>query len=116
MELRVKALASGSSGNAYLIQTDDAALLVEAGLPMRVLDRHLRDLGVLPGSLAGILVSHEHNDHCQGAVPLAKRFRAPVLASRGTLQHLGLIASANATRANGTETVLEGPVVSAHPC
>jgi len=90
MELRVKALASGSSGNAYLLQAGSTALLVDAGRPARILERCLRDQGVGPGALAGILLSHEHTDHTQGAIPLARRYGAPLVANAKTLASLGL--------------------------
>ncbi|GAC1428317.1 MAG: MBL fold metallo-hydrolase [Chloroflexota bacterium] len=96
MELRVKALASGSSGNAFLVQVPGAALLVEAGLPASVLQRRLREQGVASDGLAGILVSHEHSDHAQGAVALARRYGAPIVANRATLDRLGVLAPGKA--------------------
>jgi phosphoribosyl 1,2-cyclic phosphodiesterase len=99
VELQVKALASGSSGNAYLVQAREAALLVEAGVPARVLDRHLQDHGVCPQGLAGILVSHEHTDHGQSAMPLARRYRAPIVANRATLDRLAAVEGQDEERA-----------------
>ncbi len=86
--IRVTALASGSSGNAFLVETAGAPLLVEAGLSARALERLLRARGVEPATLAGIVVSHEHHDHAQGAGPLARRWQLPVICSPGTQQAL----------------------------
>jgi phosphoribosyl 1,2-cyclic phosphodiesterase len=88
--VRVDALASGSSGNAYLLRTEAGALLLEAGLPAPQLARYLRALGVEPRELSGILLTHAHSDHRQGARGLSDRFDVPIYASAGTLSHPAL--------------------------
>jgi phosphoribosyl 1,2-cyclic phosphodiesterase len=88
VSLQITSLASGSSGNAFLVQTASDALLVEAGLAARTLERHLRQRGVDPARLAGIVVSHEHHDHAQGAGPLARRYNVPIICSAGTARAL----------------------------
>ena len=86
MSLKITSLASGSSGNAFLVQTATGALLVEAGLPARKLESHLRKRDVEPAALSGIVVSHEHHDHVQGAGPLARRYGIPLICSAGTAE------------------------------
>lgn len=85
--MRVDALASGSSGNAYLLRSEGGALLLEAGLPAGTLVRYLRQLGVEPRELLGILVTHAHSDHLRGARAMSDRFGIPVYATAGTLGH-----------------------------
>ena len=85
MSIYVKALASGSSGNALLLRAGETAVLIDAGLPGRHLASLLRAHGVQPGGLAAILVSHEHSDHISGACALARLYRAPIVANRATL-------------------------------
>lgn len=85
MSIYVKALASGSSGNAVLVRAGDAAVLIDAGLPGRRLAALLRAHDVRPGHLAAILPSHEHSDHIAGIATLAKLYRAPIVANRATL-------------------------------
>src|SRR5690348_7485165 len=46
--LTFKALASGSSGNAYLLRTDRTTILVEAGLRLPVLRKYLANEGLAP--------------------------------------------------------------------
>jgi phosphoribosyl 1,2-cyclic phosphodiesterase len=82
--LRVSALASGSSGNAYLVEAAGTMLLFDAGLTASMLAYYLRQRGVSPSQLAAIFVSHEHIDHLRGAGMLARRYRLPVVASEGT--------------------------------
>src|SRR6266516_175742 len=55
MTIRVTSLASGSSGNALLVQSAQAALLVDCGLPQRAIERFLRHAGLCPNDLAEIL-------------------------------------------------------------
>src|SRR6476659_4157387 len=82
--LRVSALASGSSGNAFLVEASGTRLLLDAGLQAGHLEYYLYQRGVSPSQLAAIFVSHEHTDHLRGAGVLARRYRLPVVASEGT--------------------------------
>src|SRR5690349_11092870 len=82
--IRVSALASGSSGNAFLVEAAGVKLLFDAGLNATTLEYYLRQRGASPSELAAIFVSHEHIDHLRGAGVLARRYRLPVVASEGT--------------------------------
>jgi phosphoribosyl 1,2-cyclic phosphodiesterase len=89
MTIRVTSLASGSSGNALLIQADGAALLIDCGLPQRAIERHLGHAGLRPADLTAILLTHEHGDHVLSAGPLARRHGIPIVANAGTAAALG---------------------------
>ncbi|HEU5101707.1 MAG TPA: MBL fold metallo-hydrolase [Roseiflexaceae bacterium] len=89
MTLCVTSLASGSSGNALLIQADGAALLIDCGLPQRAIERHLAHAGLRPANLTAILLTHEHGDHVLSAGPLARRHGIPVVANAETAAALG---------------------------
>src|SRR5438094_2705896 len=82
--VRVTALASGSSGNAFLVETAGVKVLFDAGLHAAMLEYYLRQAGASPAQLAAIFVSHEHIDHLRGAGMLARRYKLPVVASEGT--------------------------------
>src|SRR5437016_14521776 len=82
--IKVSALASGSSGNAFLVEAAGTKLLFDAGLNATTLEYYLRQRGASPSQLAAIFVSHEHIDHLRGAGVLARRYRLPVVASEGT--------------------------------
>ena len=84
--MRVSALASGSSGNAFLVEGAGTKLLFDAGLNAAVLEYYLRQRGISPSQLAAIFVSHEHIDHLRGAGLLARRYKLPVVASQGTFR------------------------------
>ncbi|MFZ5654821.1 MAG: MBL fold metallo-hydrolase [Pseudomonadota bacterium] len=82
--MRVASLGSGSRGNATLIQTADACVLVDCGFPVRETERRLAGRGVDPAALTALLVTHEHSDHLSGVLPLARRYRVPVYMTAGT--------------------------------
>ena len=82
--LELVTLASGSSGNCLLASDGRTRLLVDAGISARRICRGLKELDVNPADLAGVLITHEHTDHIAGLATLAKQFRLPVYASRGT--------------------------------
>src|SRR5699024_576343 len=62
MDLQFSVLASGSTGNAFYLASDDTELLVDAGLSGKKLDGLFHSIGKDPRNLSGILVTHEHND------------------------------------------------------
>lgn len=80
----MSALASGSSGNAFLLEAGEVQLLFDAGLNAATLEYYLRQRGTSASQLSAIFVSHEHIDHLRGAGMLARRYKLPVVASEGT--------------------------------
>jgi phosphoribosyl 1,2-cyclic phosphodiesterase len=85
-----RVLASGSSGNAFLLRTDTATLLFEAGLRLPRLSKYLASEGIAASDLSAVLVSHEHRDHCVGAEELASEHGTPVIANEQVLRACGL--------------------------
>jgi phosphoribosyl 1,2-cyclic phosphodiesterase len=65
-------LASGSSGNAALLATENTRILVDAGLTMKELRRRLAAIGEDLASVDAILITHEHSDHVAGLPVLAR--------------------------------------------
>ena len=82
--LQLCTLASGSSGNSLLVSDGRTHVLIDAGISARRITKSLRELGIEPGELAGVLITHEHSDHISGLTTLTKQFSLPVYASRGT--------------------------------
>ena len=88
--MQVVSLASGSTGNACLIQTPAGALLVDAGLPQKTILARCARFGTLPEQLIGIIVTHEHGDHTTSAGALAKRYRIPIYTMAATAQKINI--------------------------
>ncbi len=67
-----------------LVESSRTRLLVDAGLSRRETFRRLKDLGIPAEPLDGILISHEHSDHCGGLPVIAKHARCPVFLTEPT--------------------------------
>ena len=85
---RVSILASGSSGNATLLETQRTCLLIDAGLGKKETLRRLAALGQRLDRLDGILISHEHTDHSSGLVQILDQWRSTVYLTQPTHREL----------------------------
>jgi len=86
--MRVTSLGSGSSGNALLVEAGPrqrTKLLVDVGLPGRLLTERLRQAHIYPAQLRGILLTHEHSDHVIGLPGLLKQCAPAIFSTPGTL-------------------------------
>jgi len=86
--LEVHALASGSSGNSFLIKSGTTNILIDAGVGVRTLAPALARRGVGAEGLDAILITHEHTDHVSGLEALIRRTKAPVVANSRTLTEI----------------------------
>jgi phosphoribosyl 1,2-cyclic phosphodiesterase len=102
MPLRVAVLGSGSGGNAVVVESGPCRILIDAGFSSRELVRRLALVGVEPGSLAAVVLTHEHLDHCRGVARFARRHRLPLYATAGTLSALASFGLDEATVAAAT--------------
>ncbi len=88
--MKFASLGSGSEGNALLISsaagTTRTTVMLDCGFAIRETERRLERLGMTPADLAGIIVTHEHQDHVGGVFKFARRHRIPVWLSFGTYQ------------------------------
>ncbi|QOR84298.1 MBL fold metallo-hydrolase [Geobacillus stearothermophilus] len=84
MTMRFSVLASGSTGNAFYVETDRQRLLVDAGLSGKQLEELFAEIGRHPKQLDALLVTHEHSDHIKGLGVLARKYRLPVYANEKT--------------------------------
>lgn len=82
--MRICVLGSGSTGNSTYVGAGDTHVLVDAGLTYRDTISDLAVLGVDPGSLAGILLTHDHEDHTLSAGALRRRHSVRLYANECT--------------------------------
>jgi phosphoribosyl 1,2-cyclic phosphodiesterase len=66
MALLFSTLASGSQGNAALIQLNQKNLLIDAGISARVLQKRLAMIGLRVSDLTEAILTHTHSDHANG--------------------------------------------------
>lgn len=88
MELVICSLASGSSGNSYIVRSAETALLVDAGISNKQICAGLEKLGLGAGDLSGVFITHEHSDHIKGVKTLMKKCGAPVFTTALTARAL----------------------------
>lgn len=69
MKPQMRILGSSSSGNCYLLETENETLIIECGITFSQINKQLD----LTKDIVGCLVSHEHKDHSKGVDQLAKR-------------------------------------------
>ena len=86
--LELCTLASGSSGNSLLVTDGRTHVLVDAGISCRRICTGLKELGVEPTELAGVLITHEHSDHVKGLSTFLKKNPLPVYGGADTLDFL----------------------------
>lgn len=85
MSLFISSLNSGSNGNCYYIGNENEAVLVDVGISCREVERRLANLGLSPGKLRAVFISHEHIDHISGVTVLARKYDLPVYITPATL-------------------------------
>ena len=88
MALSICALASGSSGNSFLIASPSTRILVDAGLPAAEITNRLHLIGHGIESIDAILLTHAHADHYRSAGTLSYRHKIPVFAPPGTIESI----------------------------
>ena len=81
-------LYSGSSGNCYFVESDNTKLLIDAGVSLKKIEEGLNSIDILPSSLDGILVTHEHADHIQSLGNISKKYDIPVYANIETFDSM----------------------------
>lgn len=117
--MEIYSLASGSSGNSYVIVHNKRALLLDAGLSGKKLIGALADVGVDPAWIEAVLVSHEHNDHVAGAGIISRKLNVPVYMTRGTwmaaAEKLGPLPRGKIIIRSGTFFRVADLLVTAYP-
>lgn len=58
--MKLKILGSGSSGNCYILENDNEALIIEAGLPFMEVKKAL-NFNIM--KIKAVLITHLHSDH-----------------------------------------------------
>src|SRR5437868_3422679 len=90
MSLFIASLNSGSNGNCYYIGNDKEAVLVDAGISCREIEKRMKRLGLSMEKVKAIFISHEHSDHIRGLEVTSRKFQLPVYITKGTLQNSSL--------------------------
>jgi phosphoribosyl 1,2-cyclic phosphodiesterase len=90
MSLFIASLNSGSNGNCYYVGNDSEAILVDAGISCREIEKRMRQLDLPLQKLKAVFISHEHADHIRGITVLSKKYSLPVYITTTTQKFGGL--------------------------
>ncbi len=91
--MKLCSIASGSSGNCIYIGSQNTNLLVDVGISAKRIENGLNGIDILPDTIQGILITHEHSDHIQGLGILARKYHMPIYATMETLRAIRQIKS-----------------------
>ena len=80
-EIHLHVLASGSKGNAAVVEGPGGLVLVDCGISRRALLARAGELGLDMGRVCGVILTHEHSDHVGGLTVFCIRFDGPLFAT-----------------------------------
>ena len=83
--MEASALASGSSGNCFYVSNGDNSVLVDAGISCRQIELRMAKIGRNIEDIDAVFVTHEHGDHISGVDVLARKYKLPIYATKGTI-------------------------------
>lgn len=94
-DMKLTVLASGSGGNAALLEIGGKFLLIDAGISHRQLVSRLRQVGKSLPALDYIFLTHEHTDHIVGLMTIVNKYYPRIFLTKGTFSNLPLRIRAN---------------------
>lgn len=95
MSLYVASLNSGSNGNCYYLGNEREAVLIDAGISCREIEKRLKRLDLAIENIKAVFISHEHGDHIHGVSALSKKYKLPVYITEATYRAGNLQLDAN---------------------
>ena len=84
-QIHLHVLASGSKGNASIVEGPGGSVLVDCGISRRALLGRAEGLGVDVSRVVAVVLTHEHSDHVGGLSVFCNRFDGPLFATAGTV-------------------------------
>ncbi len=76
--MRFSTLYSGSGGNAAYIESDGAAIIIDAGKSAKRLCMALKEIGSSIQKIDAIFITHDHADHTSALESLTKKHKIPI--------------------------------------
>ena len=86
-------LSSGSKGNITYVETSSHKYLLDIGRNKKYVLEKLKEIGVKPGEIDYILISHSHDDHISGLETFIKSYHTPVIVTNEMLKNIPCLKS-----------------------
>lgn len=97
--MKISILGSGSGGNATYIESENGKILIDAGFSCKKIEERLSIIQRDISDINGILITHEHIDHIQGAGIISRKYNVPIYTTPESFKagesKLGKIAAEN---------------------
>ena len=95
MSVKVQAIASGSNGNCFLVESETDAIIIDAGISRKRIVDSLKNVPL--SKVRGIFITHAHSDHISGLPVLKKYVDAPHFATAPCISSLYQLSSKDNT-------------------
>lgn len=86
--LKFVSLGSGSSGNCYVLSTEKSCIIIDAGISIRTMKKHLKDIRMSLDTVDAVFITHDHADHIKAVGHLANDMGKPIYSTEKV--HLGI--------------------------
>lgn len=83
-QMHLYVLASGSKGNAAVVEGPMGSILIDCGISRRALHQRAQEVGCDLERVCAILLTHEHSDHTRGLAVLCNHFDGALYTTAGT--------------------------------
>jgi len=94
MALTFCSFSSGSSGNCYLIRSEESAILVDVGISGRRIFQSLEGVEISPEEVSAVLITHEHTDHVKSLRTIARKMpQIRTYANNGTWKSIEMLVA-----------------------
>lgn len=83
--MKIYPLYSSSSGNLFCLEDNNTNILIDVGVSYKNIVSALKGINKSFDDIDGILITHEHSDHCKGINLIAKKHNSiPIYTCSGT--------------------------------
>ena len=97
--MKISILGSGSGGNSTYLESGNTKILIDAGFSCKKIEERLGSIDRELKDINGILITHEHIDHIQGAGIISRKYNVPIYITEESFKagegKLGKISSEN---------------------
>ena len=111
--MRCASLITGSKANSFYVESNNGAILIDAGLSLPKTQSTCAMLGIDLAKIKAIFLTHEHDDHIRHLRRIASFLKVPVYLSEPSLRNSGLHLKDTHIIAPGDVVDLNGMTIEA---